>query len=426
MRVPDTQPRWMLNSPKPKFEARMFNSKEFLGWFGRASLDNLAGWVDNPRIDTPVENWKDEHAGRVPEDDDLMNIMLDVSVSNDRVEDQEEGEDDVDSRRSRRNKLVELAENIRLNGIRVPLVLTYDKRIIDGNRRYFAMRYLYDQTQTDDERETFSDFPVWVLPKSATKKDEDRILTELNSINDCYVKWPYSVTAKRVYKDHMGGLSIDDLVRKYHDWTKTRIHNVIEAWKVAAEFIEYHNESVDARDLAYRKLVWFDELRRSNQRSMEKEPFRKAIFELMLDENCPFTSHAHFKRLDEIYSNSEAWDILTKGGKNAVRRAQFVVDRDQFEGKGDVQSRLIRINASLNEMVGTAGLKSVNPDSLIAFHSLADQVPFPRNAPQKAERLVSILANLTSSEISRLPQPLIGQLGKALECVKKQAASYKA
>jgi hypothetical protein len=304
--------------------------------------------------------------------------------------------------------------------------LTYDKRIIDGNRRYFAMRYLYDQTQADDERETFSDFPVWVLPKSATKKDENRILTELNSINDCYVKWPYSVTAKRVYKDHMDGLSIDDLVRKYHDWTKNRIHNVIEAWKVADEFLDFHNESVEARDLAYRKLVWFDELRRSNKRAMEKEPFRKAIFELMLDDNCPFTSHHHFKRLDEIYSNPEAWDILTKGGKSAVRRAQFVVDRDQFEGKGDVESRITRVNALLNEMVGTAGLKSVNPDLLIAFHLLADQVPFPRNAPQKVERLVRILANLTSSEISRLPQPLIGQLGKALERVKKQAASYKA
>ncbi len=425
MKVPGTQPKWLVRNPKPKLEPRMFNEKEFLGWSGRAMLEELNGWLDNPRIDTPVENWKDEHAGRVPQDDDLMNIMLDISVADDRADNGEGSEDDIDSRRSRRNKLLELAESIRLNGIRVPLILTYDKRLLDGNRRYFAMRYLHDQSRSDDERETFGHVPVWVLPKSASKKDEDRVLTELNSINDCYVKWPYSVTAKRVYKDSMEGMSIDELARKYHDWTKNRIHNVIEASKLADEFVEHHGDSVDARDLTYRKLIWFDELRRSNKKSIEKEPFRKAIFDLMLDDNCPFSSHTNFKRLDEIYSNAEAWDILIKGGKGAVRRAHFVVDRDQFEGQGDIQSRMQRINALLMEMVGTSGLKRLDPDLLIAFHALSDQVPFPRNAQQKAERIGRILDGLTSSEISRLAQPFVRQLASTLERVKKQAASYK-
>jgi hypothetical protein len=264
-----------------------------------------------------------------------------------------------------------------------------------------------------------------VLPKAATKKDEDRVLTELNSINDCYDKWPYSVTAKRVYKDHMEGMTIDELAQKYHDWTKTRIRNVIEASRLADQFIEHHSYSIEARDLAYRKLIWFDELRRSNQRSIGKEPFRQAIFDLMLDDNCPFSSHTNFKRLDEIYGNTEAWDILTNGGKGAIRRAHFVIDRDQFEGEKDTRSRIQRINALLTEIVGTTGLRVLDSDLLIAFHALSDQVPFPRNAAQKTERIVKILDSLTSSEISRLPQPLVGQLAKTLERVKKQAASYK-
>ena len=421
--LPGKQPQWMLRQPKPALEARMFNSKEISGWLGRAKLDDLVGWIDNPRIDTPVENWKDEHAGRVPEDDDLMNIMLDISVEDSRDDDDK---DEGESRQSRRNKLLELAENIRLNGIRVPLVITYDKRIIDGNRRYFATRYLQDHAENDDERDSFSEVPVWVLPKSVSEKDVDRILTELNSINDCYVKWNYSVTAKRVYLDHMKKVSIDELARKYHDWTKQRIRNVIQAWTLANEFLDHHGDSVDARDLTYRKLIWFDELRRSNQKALEKEPFRKAIFDLMLNENCPFTSHLHFKRLGEIYRNAEAWDILTKGGQGAVRRAQFVVDRDEFEGTGDVQSRLQRINALLKDIVGTSGIKAIDPDLLISFHGLADKVPFPRDGARKAERMMRILDDLTSTEISRLPINISKELATALERVKKQAASFKA
>ena len=420
-----TPPRWLLSSPKPKPESRMFNAKPFVGWIGRTSINTLVGWVDNPRIDIPVENWKDEHAGREPDNDELLDIMLDISVS-DRPDDEEEDEEGIDSRRSRRNKLLELAESIRLNGIKVPLVVTYDKRIIDGNRRYFATLYLYSQSDDEDERERYSWLPVWVLPKGIRKNDEDRILTELNSINDCYVKWPYSVIAKRVYQDYKDGLSIEDLARKYHDWTKSRISTVIEACKVAEEFIEHHDDSIDARDLAYRKLIWFDELRRSNRRMMEKEPFRNAVYDLILAPNSPFSSHRDFRRLEEIFNNQEAWKALTSGGREGIRQAQFIIDRDRFEKKGDVQSRINRINSMLKEIANGPGFGSVEPDVLAQFHELADRVPgISMEVEDKTKRAMQLLDGLTSKEVAQLPRPFLKRITSVLERVRKQAESYR-
>ena len=40
------------------------------------------------------------------------------------------------------HRIPALAKSIKLNSVRVPLVLSYGKTLIDGNRRLFACRYL--------------------------------------------------------------------------------------------------------------------------------------------------------------------------------------------------------------------------------------------------------------------------------------------
>ena len=419
-------PEWLLSNPEPLPVSKKFNSKEYPGWEGVAQLDKLIGWADNPRIDIPVQLFKEEHLGRAPNKDELLEIMLDVSVEG-RNNDDEENEDEVDNRRSRKNKLLELAESIRLNGVRVPLVVTHDKRILDGNRRFFAALYLHQITENKDEQAEYSKLPVWVLPKGIGEDDEDRILTELNSINDCYVRWPYSVVARRVYKDFVEGAKIEDLGKKYHDWTESRLRTVIEASKVAAEFIEHHGDSAEAQDIAYRKLIWFDELRRSNSKAMGKEAFRSTIYDLILKENSPFTSHKDFKRLGEIYENPEAWEILTtRRGKEALQQALFVVDRERYEGKSDAESRMKRVNSLLQSVIVSQGFNLVTTDTLRTFHELSTKVPSSSlDSSARVERLLELLNGLVSEEIARLPKPLLRKMGTVLERVKTQAESFK-
>lgn len=425
-RVDKSYPKWMLSDPDPRPEPRKFNMREFIGWEGRVTWTELEGWTDNPRLDMPVERFKEENAGRGPTNDELLEIMIDNSVG-DRPDDEDGNDDEIDSRRSRKNKLLELAESIKLNGVRVPLIVTHDKRILDGNRRYFATLYLYKTTDDKDEREKYSTLPVWVLPKGTPPEDENRVLTELNSINDCYVRWPYSVVARRIFQDYKNGATVDDLQRKYHDWSKSRITTVIEAYKVAAEFIEHHDDSIEARDLVYRKLIWFDELRRSNNRAMAKVDFRNAIYDLILQANSPFTSARDFKRLGEIYENPEAWETLTTHqGKESLRQAHFVLDRDRYEGKSNAESRMSRVNSLLKGIIDGPGFGLVEVGALTDFHKLAKQVPGARmDFGARAEQLIDLLDGLTSKEIAQLPASLKRKIGSSLDRVKKQADSFQ-
>ncbi len=420
-------PEWMESHPEPRPESRKFNLREIMGWLGRVPLSAIAGWVDNPRIDIPVESFKEEHLGRDPNNEELLEIMLDISVSDRAENDEADEDDDVDNRRSRKNKLLELAESIRLNGIRVPLVLTADRRILDGNRRYFANLYLYQAASDDDERRNYATLPAWVLPRGLPRSDEDRILVELNSINDCYVRWPYFVVAKRVYLDFKNGMSLEDLQRKYHNLSKGRLSTVIEASRVAEEFIEHHDDSLEAKELAYRKLIWFDELRRSNGRAMEKQQFREAVYDLILDPRSPFTSHGDFKKLGEIYSNPEAWEVLiSRSGKEALREAHFILERDRYEDKSDIPARVRRVNKLLEGIIDAARFELVESDTLAEFHQLARQVPGQRLDDEARARLVTeLLDGLTSREIARLAPSQLEQLAHALERVKVQAESFR-
>jgi hypothetical protein len=309
----------------------------------------------------------------------------------------------------------------------MPLIVTSDKRILDGNRRYFACLYLYRSIEDKDEREVLESVPVWVLPTGISSDDEERILTELNSINDCYEKWPYSVVARRVYRDFLAGMTVEALRRKYHDWTEGRLNTVIEASKTAQEFIEYHGDLAEAKDKAYRKLIWFDELRRSNRNALNKESFRSTIFDLILSPSSPFTSSADFKRLGEIYDNPEAWEVLTtRGGKEALKQALFIVDRERYEGKGDAQSKLKRVNRLLAEILKGPGFGLVDPELLASFHELAEQVPgVPMDAASRAEHLTEMLNGLTSREIAQLPKGVLKKLDAVLTRVQKQAAAHR-
>lgn len=428
MKTPDSKrPEWMLSEPEPRQELHKFNEEEIIGWQGRVSIDKLEGWVDNPRIDIPVELFKEEHRKREPNNDELLDIMIDVSVGDGASEDEDLDEDNADTRRSRKNKLLELAESIRLNGIRVPLVVTHDRRILDGNRRYFANLYLYRSVESPKEKRNFETLPVWVLPKGIKPEMEDVVLTELNSINDCYVKWPYSVVAKRVYRDFVAGMPMRELRAKYHDKTESWLNTVVEASKLAQEFIDHHGDSPEAKEKAYRKLIWFDELRRSNKDALKKEEFRTTVFDLILDPASPFTSHAGFKRLAEIYENPEAWEILTtRQGKEALKQALFTVDRERYEGKTDVQSRMARVNKILQGIVEGPGFGLVETETLTEFHEFAEQVPGLRmDVSARAERLIGLLNGLTSKEIAQLPKGLIRKLGTVTQRVERQAKSYR-
>lgn len=418
--LPDREvPSFLLPEPKPRWSVRKFNRQEITTWEGVARLTDLRGWLDNPRVDVPVQEWIEEHDGRQPSDDELLEIMFESSANGD-------DEEAPARRRKRQNTLVELAKNIRINGVRVPLVVTSDRRILDGNRRYFASRLNYQQAESDEEREAAALVPVLVLPVSAGAADEENVLVELNFVDDWREQWPYSVVARRIYRDHVHkNMSVTDLVKKYHGWTKTRIQQAIDAAEVANDFVAHHDDAGEASELAYRKLIWFDQLRRSNRKHLGKVDFRETIFDLLLADHPPFTKTKDFEKLGDVYDDNEAWDALQgPGGPKALEKALFILKQKEFEQKENSDDRLQRVNQTLRGLLQAQSFDRVERETLEQFHDLAAEVPSPGGSSGRSvDRLVTLLDNLTSREIATLSDDVRDKLSSALERVSRQAAA---
>src|SRR5688500_8859279 len=111
-----TPPAWMAQDPSPKLVEHRFHDKTMLVWEGEVALDKIAGWMGNPRTELRRDQFYESYA-RDPTNEETCELVL--------------GDDDEQSL-----KIRELAANIHKNGVRVPVVLTHDRRLLDGNRRY--------------------------------------------------------------------------------------------------------------------------------------------------------------------------------------------------------------------------------------------------------------------------------------------------
>src|SRR5579885_1142080 len=125
MQLDYSRPEWIpFQRDVTRQEEREFNRKRYLGWFGYAKIHDLRAWVDNPRIGILVDKWKKTHPGD-PNNYELLDIMLEYSESANQPQDPN---DDDSGRKSTKNDLLELAENIQLNGIRHALIVTHEKK----------------------------------------------------------------------------------------------------------------------------------------------------------------------------------------------------------------------------------------------------------------------------------------------------------
>jgi hypothetical protein len=435
---PDSEkPDFLLSIPKPQPNVeKSFNRQTLFGWQGRMRIEDLAGWLKNPRLELEVDRFREEFA-REPVNEELLNLLVEHSEPS-TADDSDDDEEEEKGKAGKRNKLVLLAEDIRVNGVRTPLVVNYQRKLLDGNRRYFACYYLLKtapQGVDDPDRGNFTTVPIWVLPSAADEQVEDLIVTELNFNDDWKVEWPYSVKARHLYRDAFEkGLSTDVLQKKYRTWSKSRIDQVLKAAQLAHEFVDHHDDTVAAREVADH-LIWFDELRRSNGTALQDDAFKTAVFDLLMTDqqgpNPRFRRASHFKRLGALYKDQEAWEKLQSHlGPGAVRQAEFVIDRKTLEDQAAAGERMHRVNQLLRGLVEKPSFGSVEPAILDEFHQLAAKVPAgPDGAGYSTARMrtvVSWLATLTSKEIARLPAEVVAGLEEGLRRVSTQAHAYSA
>lgn len=398
------KPDWMLG--EPDLERRRFHNVEIEVWSGEVSLDVITGWIGNPRTELHAEQFTATY-GRPPSDEEMYQLVL------------------ADNDPKEGLKIKDLASNIYKNGVRVPIVLRSDRRLLDGNRRYYACMFLALEGALKEDRKRYKRIPAIVLPPDITKEIEDAIMTEFNFADDFRQPWPYYVKAMRVYEDYVAGLARDELESKYA-WPWRVLYTWIRAAELCERFLAYHQHTFIAKLFALRNFIMFDEMMRRYKSRLDNADFRDSVFDLLLAEypdNHRFRSSSDVIRLPEIRDNSEAWDALTsRKGPEALKDALRILEVSTFDSVSDTNAKFKRLVKGLEKLADSGGLGAADTDLLEDFYIQVDRVPGgPSDPATQVEKMIKWLDDMTSLQIAEMGAGTLNNLREALERVLKMA-----
>lgn len=409
-RISTKIPAFMAKNPDPVLESRRFHDQEVSVFVGDLLMDKIEGWRGNPRTELHHERFLAQF-GRPPSDEEMYELVI-------KDDDPKEG-----------LKIIELAGNIHKNGVRVPIVVTYGGKLLDGNRRYYACLFLSKTAKTKQERDRFKQIPAYVLATEMTSDVENAIITEFNFAPDFHKEWPYYIRAKRVLQDNVeNNMDKDALVSKYGvEWRY--LSKWIQAARLCERFLDHHEQSLRAKQYAYRNFIMFDEMMRNYGKRFDDANFRKSVFDVLLADYDPdngslqrFSESSDVVRLDEIIDNPEAWEaLLSRKGGQALKEALGIVEESN-DPVPDPDKKLRSIIRGMEKLQKSGAINVADANLLSEFHQLSEQAPgAPRDPDTRVQKMIEWLDSMTARQISDLTPETIGNLRNALERVLKMA-----
>ena len=349
----------------------------------------IKGWVQNPRIEMILRRWR--HAGNrsadaYPDDEELLELMLQDDVINNRED-------------RRTFSIRDLGEDVKLNGVRDPLIVTWDGTLIDGNRRKFAVMWALSSKggASSDQRHLLERIPMLVLSDNAPAFQKESILVQENYAGSMKKEWPPVVANRALFERYRELLDLypgeDDLAIRqrvrdeFPRFNVTDIMHRIETWRLIQEFRGEYSDEMDEDEMERRINDQFTYFQQANdtfrKQNFYHEPeFKDLLFKGMRHELFP--SFVAVRRMEDIYRSPRAKEIFSEGEgmSPAQKRANFERARDE------------------------AGRERATRDLTV---------------DRQLESIVESLDNLTSVQLTAITPALRGRLENALQRIIAQA-----
>jgi hypothetical protein len=317
MSTPSAWPDVILSSPSPRLEQISVANLLIPIWSGKVKVASIKGWTDNPRIRVLVSQFRN-NMGRDPDQDDIYELM----------------KKDEDS------KLKLLRDDIMSNGVRHPVWLSKDGKLLDGNRRYFAVRYALESLpEADPRRIAISSIPAYVLTQESDEEAERRVVVQMNFSDDLKQPWPDLVKAMMVYEDYQKGLSEAALKAKY-DWNSQKVKSAIRTYGIIEEFRAFATEEVnqeaplagglgksenEANDIANKHYQKFNEAQKSFREALDTDvDFKRSFFRLLAGNK--FQSWAEVRTAHDAYQDPTIRPVLLSDDPEAADKARIMVE----------------------------------------------------------------------------------------------------
>lgn len=369
------KPHFLLEKPSPQIKQRLYNGRHIIVWEGKVKISNIQGWVENPRIDLAKRSLQEKVGNRDLSQEEIFDLMKkDAEV-----------------------RLKELRDDIIKNGLREPLTLSFEGKLLDGNRRFFAVKYALETMPiTDPDRPELEILDVYVLSENATKDDEQNVLVEENFSASLKIEWPDYVKAAMVVSANEEGLSPEQIAKKFN-WSKSKVKDTLKINEIICDFEAFANAPRDPNDelggglglteqesqvVAAKNYQYFNEAQKSFFEPLNTDiDFKIQFFKWIYESK--FSSFPEVRVAYKAWRDPEAKAILLSHEATAAKEAKAILDYN---------SRVVR---NTDEAVG------------------------------RIDAFVRFLKDMKVEEIRQIPEQTKEKLFEALELVIKmnQAAS---
>ena len=361
------KPPFILDQPEPHVKQRLYNGRKLIVWEGKVKIDSIQGWVENPRIEIAKKKLVQKVGARQLTQDEIFDLM--------------KNDPEV--------KLKDLRDDIIKNGLREPLTLSFGGKLLDGNRRFFALKFaLETMPATDPNRQDLESVNAYILSKDSTEEDEQNVLVEENFSPSLKIEWPDYVKALHVVAASEEGLTEAEIAKKF-SWAKAKIKETLKIHEIISEFLTYATSAVDPNDesggglglseqdaetVAAKNYQFFNEAQKSFFGPLKSDFDFKIQFFKWIHEG-KFSSFPEVRVAHKAWNNPEAKAAIMQPEPTAAKAAKAILDY------GD------RVVRSTDEAVG------------------------------RIESFVKFLSDMKATEMSRLPDSSKENLAKALQMV---------
>jgi hypothetical protein len=317
---------------------RKFHGRQLLVWVGEALVADISGWVSNPRLDLELKRFKNKFAGREPDQEEILTIMAVTPEF----------------------ELKKLAEDIRKNGVQKPVILNFEGKLLDGNRRYFAVRYLIANTkETDPKLQEYIKIPVIVLDENCSEDDENHVLVQENFYTDLRKPWPHFVLASYVYDALENGESAKAVSQRY-EWSVAKVNDTKKIMGLINEFISFASsdtpdglglEALDAERIAADNYQFFNEAQKSFYTQLLSDvDFKVQFFRWIYEKK--FSSFAQVRVAYSAWEDDDLRKILKSSDPEAAERVAAAVAFKKVSKTTDVQisTKISQFSGFLNNI----------------------------------------------------------------------------
>ena len=383
----NNRPDFVFQDAEFDIENRYFNGLSIALYRTVGDVSQIRGWVENPRIDMILNRWRNDKHMSVdasPDDDEMLHQMLEY---------------DGDGTFSIRD----LGEDVKLNGVREPIVVTWGGKLIDGNRRKFAVMWALSNKggANGAQQHRLRRTPMFVLPEGTSEDDEQAIIIQENYAPSLKNEWPQVVTNGSIHRrylelsnQHPSEQELDIRRRVQLEFPRFKVTDIrdrINTWNLIEEFRAEYGDEDNGDDLEARINKSFQYFRQANDTFRNKNIFSEPEFKELLFHGIQkelFPSFASVRRLDEIYGNPQAKDVFLGG--EALRGTP--------------------LRSNFDRATATARLEDVTKNLTLE---------------KRLETIIESINRLTSVELAEMSPPMRSRLESTLQRIIAQAAVSK-